>query len=523
MRRSLRGRLQAWYGLVLVAVVAGFAGLLYHQVRAARLREADAGLESAALYLEAVLRRFPPHDLGDGPPDGPGEPGGLRLPPASEPPPPPRPPGRRGGPPEGRPFPPPPPPRPSRERLLAELTLPQGPPAPEGRAPADAYFAVWRADGSLLKASPAPADVGLRDPSDLPLARRPRLVPRGEYREAVMLGPGRTRILVGRSVAREWAEVRAFAWQLAGAGAAVLAVGLAGGWVVSARVLRPVAVISATASSISAANLSGRIDAAAVDRELAGLAGVLNAMFGRLEAAFERQARFTADASHELRTPLAVIRSHAELALARPRSEAEYREALTACLRAAGRMAGLVDGLLTLARADAGKLDLTRAPVDLARLAEDTVDLLRPLAEAKGVSLSTDPAPATVTGDAGRLEQVVTNLVSNAVQYNRPGGAVLVRLRAAGGWAELAVEDTGPGIPEADRPYLFERFYRVDKARSRSAGGHGLGLAICKSVAEAHGGTVGFESECGRGSTFYVRLPCAGATGPAGSQQPAPR
>src|SRR5262249_38543193 len=157
-------------------------------------------------------------------------------------------------------------------------------------------------------------------------------------------------------------------------------------------------------------------DAARVDRELAELAGVLNAMFDRLQAAFERQARFTADASHELRTPLAGIPHPPGLALGPPRPEAGEPEGLAGRPEAAGRMAGLVDGLLTLARADAGKLDLARDPVDLARLAEDTVDLLRPLAEARGVRLSTDLAPATVAGDAGRLEQVVTNLVSNAVQ-----------------------------------------------------------------------------------------------------------
>src|SRR5262249_46143957 len=157
-----------------------------------------------------------------------------------------------------------------------------------------------------------------------------------------------------------------------------------GGWLISARILRPVAAISATASAISATNLSQRLDPQAVDRELAELAGVLNAMFDRLEAAFERQARFTADASHELRRPLAVLRSHAELALSRPRSAEEYRQTLETCLRAEGRMTALVEGLLTLARADAGKLDLLRQPVDLRQVTEESVALFRPLAEGKG-------------------------------------------------------------------------------------------------------------------------------------------
>jgi heavy metal sensor kinase len=279
--------------------------------------------------------------------------------------------------------------------------------------------------------------------------------------------------------------------------------------VVSARILNPVAAISATASAISATNLSGRIDEGTVDRELAGLAGVLNAMFDRLEAAFERQARFTADASHELRTPLAILRGSAELALARPRSAAEYQETVAACLRAAERMTRLVEGLLTLARADAGKLDLQQEAVDLRAVVEEQVDLVAPLARGKGVSLTANLAPAKVRGDPLRLGQVVTNLLTNAVQYNRAGGAVAVRLRVAGAAVTLSVADTGCGIPAEDRPHVFERFYRVDKARSRASGGHGLGLAICRSVVEAHGGSIGFETEPGQGSTFWVHLPGA--------------
>jgi heavy metal sensor kinase len=468
MARSIRWRLQAWYALVLLAVVVGFAALLYGQARAARFREVDSALEAAASYLDVNLRRFPRPEL-DGVPPGPRPP---RPPPGL-------------------------PPRPDRQQLLAELT-------PPARAEGGIYFGVWRADGRALKTEALPDEVGPPDLAETPSL--PRVMQRGEYREAVMLGPRATRILVGRSVRREQAGLRAFAWQLAGAGAVVLAVGLAGGWLISARILRPVAAISATASAISATNLAERIDPAAVDRELAELARVLNAMFERLEAAFARQARFTADASHELRTPLAVIRSHAELALSRPRTAAEYRETVTTCLQASGRMTALVDGLLTLARADAGKLDLRREPVDLKAVVEESVALFGPLAEGKAVSVSANLVPVAVTGDPVRLAQVVTNLLSNAVQYNRPGGTVQVKL-AAWDTAVLTVTDTGCGIPEADRPHIFERFYRVDKARSRASGGSGLGLAICKSIVEAHGGTIGFETQPEQGSTFWVRLP----------------
>jgi signal transduction histidine kinase len=166
-----------------------------------------------------------------------------------------------------------------------------------------------------------------------------------------------------------------------------------------------------------------------------------------------------------------------------------------------------VDGLLKLARADAGKLDVAHEPLDLQRLVEEAIALLAPLAETKQIRLESDLRSATVVGDASRLTQVVTNLIDNAIQYNRPGGSVQVRLHAKDGWSELTVEDTGVGIPSEDCPHLFERFYRVDKARSRASGGQGLGLAICKSVVEAHGGTIGFTTEPGKGSTFWVRLP----------------
>jgi signal transduction histidine kinase len=178
-------------------------------------------------------------------------------------------------------------------------------------------------------------------------------------------------------------------------------------------------------------------------------------------------------------------------------------------------MGGLVEGLLTLARADAGRLDLVRQSVDLRRLVEESVNQLRPLAAARGVTLTAELGPAAVRGDPLRLAQVVTNLLSNAVRYNRQGGTARVQLRAAAEGVEFSVADTGCGVAEAHRAHLFERFYRVDKARSRGTGGIGLGLAICKSIVEAHGGAIGFTSEPDRGSTFWVRLPAM----PAGADR----
>jgi heavy metal sensor kinase len=484
MGKSLRWRLQGWYAVVLLAVVGGFAALLYAEVRSARFNEVDAALTADANYIDTNLRRFPFREFGVNRPPSEGRrpPDGMEPPPVRD-----------------RPGPP-------RERLLADLSPPS---RPTGLAPGADYFAVWRADGSVLKAVDLPEGT---TPPALDESAPPatvQLLWRGEFREAAVIGPGNTRVLLGRSVAPEKADLNRFAWQLAAAGAAVLAVGLAGGWLASSRIFRPIAAISQTASSISATNLSERIDADKVDRELAELARVLNATFDRLETAFEQQARFTADASHELRTPLTVLRSQTQLALSRPRSAEEYRKTIEECLRATERMTGLVEGLLMLARADAGKLDMRHEPVDLKRVTADTITQLRPLAVGLGVTVAAQLEDAKVKGDTTRLGQVITNLVTNAVRYNRPGGQVRVRLAVHGDDAVLTVEDTGFGIPEADRPHIFERFYRVSKDRSRLSGGSGLGLAISKSIVVGHDGTIGFTSFVDKGTTFEVRLPAA--------------
>jgi two-component system OmpR family sensor kinase len=472
MVKSIRGRLQLWYAAVLLAVVVGFAVLLYYRVRASRLQEIDASIESAARYLDASLRSFPPHLL---------EPG------KSDPPPPPKKKGKE-------------PPRRPPEQLLADLD----PPAEAG-APERPYFGVWRADGSLVKSRDLPAGAG--PPERPPPPSRLRIETHGDSREAVLAGHFGTRVRVGRPIGRVADELRAFAWQLAGAGVAVLTLGLAGGWWIASRLFRPVTRMAEAAAAISASSLDRRIDVGASDLELAELARVLNATFDRLQLAFERQARFTADASHELRTPLAIVRAQAQLALDRPRGGEEYREALAACLRAADRMAAVVEALLTLARAGADDPGTDRQPVDLAELVADVVDQFRALAAGKQVTLTVELGPVQAEGDPAALARVVGNLLANAIQYNRPGGSVTVRLSEEKGSALLSVADTGCGIPAADRELVFERFYRADKARSRASGGTGLGLAICKSIIAAHGGTIEFDSVEGEGTTFRVRLP----------------
>jgi heavy metal sensor kinase len=534
-RKSIRLRLLVWYAVVLVAVIGAFAGALYYQVRTDRLRALDARLQAAANYLEATVRSLPPHELERLPPGAPRD----RMPgvdrpfrerrgddpfgPDGPPPehgPPPQPPRPRPaafddrGPPQSR-APERRPPRgpqdrPPLDRLQAMVELPESILDPPSDRPQDRpYFVVWRADGGVLARSdasePIPNPFAAVRPSGEPAGFRWRAP---SDRETLIVGPRGTLILVGKSAARELGELRTFAWRLLASGVLVLAVGLAGAWLISRSITRPIAAISRTASEISATHLARRIETADLDRELVGLATVLNQMFERLEAAFDRQSRFTADASHELRTPLAVIHAHAELALSKPRSAEEYRETLLACLKAASRMATLVDGLLTLARADAGKLDVRFATVDLRAIVAEVVEGYAPQARSAGIAIAKSlDQPATVKGDPALLARVSSNLLSNALRYTPQGGRVKVTLSAEGPAAVLIVEDTGCGIAPEDQSKVFERFFRADKARSRAQGGSGLGLAICKTLVEVHQGTIGFTSVPDRGTRFEVRLP----------------
>jgi signal transduction histidine kinase len=244
-----------------------------------------------------------------------------------------------------------------------------------------------------------------------------------------------------------------------------------------------------------------------METELAQLSRTLNDAFDRIQAAYNRQTRFTADASHELRTPLSIILAHGDLILKGDRSQAEYRDALSAIRRAARRMKGVVDGLLALARADAGQTPLNREVLDLTEVIEEACLILAPLAIERQIAVSTDLRSASIVGDRHLISEAIGNLLINAIQYNRVGGRIKVTLRAQEGFAQLTVSDTGLGIPRTDQPHLFDRFYRVDKSRTHATGhGSGLGLAITKWVIESHGGKIEFTSEEGAGSEFVVTL-----------------
>ena len=304
---------------------------------------------------------------------------------------------------------------------------------------------------------------------------------------------------------REVASVLAFAAPLALLGAA------GAGYVLAGRALRPVATITDLAASIGGDDLHARLDLPLPDDELGRLAGAFDLMLERIEDAFERQKRFTGDAAHELRTPLSLMRSQVDLALARPRSTAEYQEALRGLDGDLERLTGLVATLLTLARADAGRLAAERAPFDLA----DTVDLIleqyAPLAAENQITLNGDAAPTPISADEDLLVQALVNLVDNALAHTPPGGTVAVGCRRNGVAAELWVTDTGEGIPLEHQSHVFDRFYRVDAGRSRERGGSGLGLAICAAIAQAHGGSISLTSAVGQGVRVEMRIPATAA------------
>jgi len=287
-----------------------------------------------------------------------------------------------------------------------------------------------------------------------------------------------------------------------------LLLAVAGGLFLASRALGPIDRITRTVARIGGEDLSRRLALPGSPDEVGRLAATFDGMLDRLEDSFTRQRRFTADASHELRTPLTLLSSRAEVALDRPRTPAEYREALAGIRDDAARMAQLLGGLLTLARADTGQDALAREPVALADLVIDTIAALAPLATERGVALEADVLmPCLVLGDQTRLTQLLINLAENALKYTPAGGRVTIGLARDGDAALLTVTDTGIGIASEHLPHLFERFYRVDTSRARAAGGAGLGLAIAAWIARAHGGEIAVTSRIAIGSTFTVCLP----------------
>jgi two-component system, OmpR family, sensor histidine kinase ArlS len=280
-----------------------------------------------------------------------------------------------------------------------------------------------------------------------------------------------------------------------------------GGMFLADRTLKPVEHITDIAREIGEGDLSRRIDIQSED-EMGRLAATLNWMISRLEEAFQKQRQFAADASHELRTPLAIIQAESSLALDRRRTQAEYKRSLELVSSEVTYMSEIIGKLLLLAREEAGTEPINFQDVNVKDLISELSSDLETLAQEKGVVFSVGPLDdLTVRGDRFKLRQLFLNILDNAIRYTPSGGTVSSSLMRKNGNALVSVSDTGMGIPAEDLPYIFDRFYRVDKARSRADGGLGLGLAIASSIARLHGGGIEVESEVGKGSTFYVSLP----------------
>jgi len=282
-----------------------------------------------------------------------------------------------------------------------------------------------------------------------------------------------------------------------------------GGYWLSRRALVPVDQIIHAARSIGAQDLSRRVAVLRTGDELERLADTLNEMLSRLEASFQRMTQFTADASHELRTPISVMRANAEITLRKPRSDVEYRDALEKILDESERVSRLIEQLLLLARADSGFGIRQACRMDLNAAMQGACREASALAEARQLQFNwcVPDKPLHVLGDSASLERLFVILLDNAIKYTPNGGHVDVQLHRDDEFALAEVRDTGSGIRADDIEHVFDRFYRADHARSRESGGAGLGLAIGRWIAEAHGGDIGVESEVGKGSTFRARIP----------------
>ena len=281
-----------------------------------------------------------------------------------------------------------------------------------------------------------------------------------------------------------------------------------GGWLLAHRALKPVDRMAAAARRISAEDLSQRVNETGTGDELDSLAKTLNQMLSRLDAAFSQIRRFSADASHELQTPLTILKGEMELALRSARTPEEYRATLESALEEVDRIDRLVEGLLLLARAEAGVLRMDRQAVDLGQVLEEVYIRLKPLADSHCVELLLGSIePLCVQGDRERLQRMIFNLVDNAIKYTGAGGRVTLELQRESRWASILVSDTGIGIPTEEQEHIFQAFYRTSEARPMAERGTGLGLPIAESIAITHGGTITVESAPGQGSSFKVSIP----------------
>jgi heavy metal sensor kinase len=290
----------------------------------------------------------------------------------------------------------------------------------------------------------------------------------------------------------------------------VLLLASGGGYFLARKSLAPIASMNSQTQRISAENLSARLDVTNTRDELGHLATTINDLLARLENSFKEQQRFIADASHELRTPLAVLRGETEVALGKTRTVEEYQQSLSLIQDEAESLSRIVEDLFILARQPINtRTALHKEPISLNDAVKDCARAAQVLAIRKGVRLNLQNESKSIAlhGDEELIKRLILNLLDNAVKYTPPGGEISLALARQNGNAEIVVRDTGMGISEADQSRVFDRFFRVDKARARALGGAGLGLSIAQWIVEVHGGEISVASTPGHGSTFTILLP----------------
>lgn len=464
---SIRVRLTLWYVLILGIILIGFSTALYQLVRVSQLHELDTALRATADVLEIRSQ-------------GSGAGVDLRLPADHELP-------LHGG-------------------LYYRVLNDQGDVLAQS-ANLDTATTIgldWPAD-AISNGTEAFEDVTIPEGPSLRVLSRPLHPQQSDPTVGLTLQLGTSLAPLAQSLAqlRFWLVIIV---------PITLALTSIGGVFLANRLLSPISHMVEEAQQISSQSLHRRLPVRDPHDELGRLAATLNSLFDRLERAFKNQQRFIADASHELRTPLASMRAEIEIARRHSRSEASYQELLDSLLEETEHLASMSEHLLMLSQSDADELTIHWGRFDLGTLCQRAYERLVPLARQEGIALHIDGAESVrIDGDAELLEHILSILVENSIKFTADGGWVRLACRADAGNALIEVSDNGPGIPEEHRAHLFERFYRVDKARAgRSAGsGAGLGLSIAKSIVDAHGGTIAVDSAIGRGSTFRVRLPLA--------------
>ena len=382
------------------------------------------------------------------------------------------------------------------------------------------FIRVTQADGRVIYVSGAPTDGSFNPGEIAPLAPEPA----AGFSHEIHLPGGKTLLVAAvgfqsQNQTRYCVEVgalldpfealldRLFLQLALGLPLAVIIIA-GGGWLLVRRALQPVEQITRAAELITQHNTSERMPVARTGDELEKLSVSLNRMIARLDDAFQNSKRFVADASHELRTPLTILHGELEMLAGDARLDAEGHERVASMLEEVERLSKIVGQLFALSRLDAGESQTEWQPFDLAALARTTAEHMELLAEDKHIAISSDASrPVLIEGDRARLKQVVVNLLDNAIKYTPENGAIQLSVNAVDGHAVLEVADNGIGIPSEALPHVFDRFFRVDPARSADSGSAGLGLSIVKSICTAHGAEVDVTSTVRQGSCFRVKLP----------------